>query len=377
VNGVEGSLGSGRPLSLIVTVPAYNEEATVGQAIREIPRSIPGVAQVQVLVCNDGSTDRTVAVAREAGADYVVSLRRNFGLTVAFGMALQAAIERGADVIVNIDADCQYLATEIPMLIAPILRGEADMVSGNRQVASLEHMPASKKYGNRIGSFMLRTVAGSQVVDASSGFRAFSRECALRLNPYIGHTYTHQTLIQATHTGMVVKEVPVTFRASARDGGQSRLIGGVGGHIVKSMGTILRTMTTYRPLAVMGGLGLLFLIAGALVGLIPIVAWIQQGNTEGHIQSLIASFVLILMGIQFVAFGLLADAVAANRRTTDEVLYRLRARASRQAPVRPMLDETVDASTPTLIQAPRPDIPAGGQTPSRSAPSNHAPVPGR
>ncbi len=342
MNGVEGSVGSGRPLRLIVTVPAYNEEATVGQAIREIPRSIPGVAQVQVLVCDDGSTDRTVAMAREAGADYVVSLRRNFGLTVAFGTALQAAIERGADVIVNIDADCQYLATEIPMLIAPILRGEADMVSGNRQVAALEHMPTSKKYGNRIGSFMLRAVAGSQVVDASSGFRAFSRECALRLNPYIGHTYTHQTLIQATHTGMVVKEVPVTFRASARDGGESRLIGGVGGHIVKSMGTILRTMTTYRPLAVMGGLGLLFLIAGALVGLIPIAAWIQQGNTEGHIQSLIASFVLILMGIQFVAFGLLADAVAANRRTTDEILYRLKKGSLRPSATRPSLGESVD-----------------------------------
>jgi hypothetical protein len=339
MSGAEGSFSAGLPAKLIVTIPAYNEEATVGQAIREIPRSVPGVARVAVLVCDDGSTDGTVQAAREAGADYIVSLRRNFGLTVAFGTALQAAVEQGADVIVNIDADCQYLASEIPMLIAPILRGEADMVSGNRQVASLEHMPASKKYGNRMGSFMLRTVAGSGVVDASSGFRAFSRECALRLNPYIGHTYTHQTLIQATHTGMVVKEVPVTFRPSARDNGESRLIGGVFGHIVRSMGTILRTMTAYRPLAVLGGLGLLFLILGALVGLIPILAWIQQGNTEGHIQSLIASFVLILMGIQFVVFGLLADAVAANRRTSDEILYRFRAGRSADGVIVSLLDE--------------------------------------
>jgi len=362
MNGLEGSFATGRPVKLIVTVPAFNEEATIGQAIREIPRSVPGVARVEVLVCDDGSTDRTVQVAREAGADYVVSLRRNFGLTVAFGTALQAAVEHGADVIVNIDADCQYLASEIPMLIAPILRGDADMVSGNRQVASLEHMPASKKYGNRIGSFMLRTVAGSGVVDASSGFRAFSRECALRLNPYIGHTYTHQTLIQATHTGMVVKEVPVTFRPSARDGGESRLIGGVFGHIVRSMGTILRTMTAYRPLAVLGGLGLLFLILGALVGLIPIVAWIQQGNTEGHIQSLIASFVLILMGIQFAVFGLLADAVSANRRVTDEILYRLKAGSRTDSAVVPLLEEPADVAEAAAAVG----FPTAGRNPSRA-----------
>jgi hypothetical protein len=326
-------------VKLIVTIPAYNEELTIAQAIREIPRSVAGFDKVEVLVCDDGSADRTAAVARDAGADHVIRLRRNFGLTTAFGTALQAAIERGADVVVNIDADCQYLAGEIPGLVAPILRGEADMVSGNRQVAKLAHMPASKKYGNRIGSLMLRTVAGSGVVDASSGFRAFSRECALRLNPYIGHTYTHQTLIQAKHNGMVVKEVPVTFRASARDGGESRLIGGVSSHIVKSLGTILRTMTAYRPLAVLGGLGLLFLIAGGLFGLIPLVSWIQQGDTSGHIQSLIASIVLILMGIQFAVFALLADAVAANRRMTEEILYRLKAGHASDSVILPPLEE--------------------------------------
>lgn len=329
-------------MKLIVTIPAYNEELTLGQAIREIPRSIPGISKVEVLVCDDGSRDRTSEVARESGADYVIRLRRNFGLTIAFGTALQAAIEHGADIVVNIDADCQYVADEIPTLIQPILNGEADMVSGDRQVAKLEHMPASKKYGNRIGSLMLRTVAGSPVVDASSGFRAFSRECALRLNPYIGHTYTHQTLIQATHNGMVVKEVPVTFRASAREGGQSRLIGGVSTHIVKSLGTIVRTMTSYRPLAVMGGLGLLFLFVGGLIGLIPLVSWIQQGDTAGHLQSLIASFVLVVMGIQFIVFGLLADAVAANRRTTEEILYRLKSGAADAAAIVPPLEAPAD-----------------------------------
>lgn len=227
------------------------------------------------------------------------------------------------------------------------------MVSGDRQVAGLDHMPPSKKFGNRMGSYLLRSVAGSQVHDASSGFRAFSRECALRLNPYIGHTYTHQTLIQALHNGMVIKEVPITFRRAARTGGQSRLISGVSGHIMKSLGTILRTMVTYRPLSVLGGLGVLFLVAGGLVGLLPLVAWIEQGNTEGHLQSLIASIVLILMGIQFAIFGLIADTISANRRMTEEVLYRLKHGTRKESAILPPLEEPLDnASSLTDVRVP-------------------------
>jgi hypothetical protein len=326
-------------VKLVVTIPAHNEELTIGRAIREIPRSIPGVSSVEVLVSDDGSTDQTADVARKAGADQVIRLRRNFGLTIAFGAALQAAVERGADIIVNIDADCQYVADEIPRLIAPILRGEADMVSGDRGVARLEHMPRSKKYGNRLGSFMLRRVAGTGVSDASSGFRAFSRECALRLNPYIGHTYTHQTLIQARHNGMVVREVPVTFRPSARSNGESRLIGGVMGHVLRSLGTIVRTLTTYRPLSVLGGLGIAFWVAGGLMALIPITGWIERGSIDGHLQSMIASIVLFLMGLQFVVFGLLADAVSANRRLTEEILYRIRAGSADVRAILPPLEE--------------------------------------
>lgn len=309
---------------LIVMIPAYNEAATIGAVIREIPRRLPGVSSVEVLVCDDGSADETVTKALEAGADHVVRLRRNFGLTTAFATGMQAALSLGADIIVNTDADGQYVASDIPKLVAPILEGVADMVSGDRQVRALSHMPPSKKYGNRLGSWMLRAVAESPVHDASSGFRAFSRQCALRLNPFIGHTYTHQTLIQAAHSGMVVKEVPVAFRPSAREGGASRLIGGVGSHIVKSLTTIIRTMTAYRPLAVLGRLGLLFLIGAGAVGLIPTVNWIQQGNTEGHLQSLIVSAVLALVGLQLLVLGLLADALSSNRRLTEEVLFLLR-----------------------------------------------------
>jgi hypothetical protein len=312
-------------VKLIVMIPAYNEEATIGAVIRDVPRAFDGISSVEVLVCDDGSRDRTVEAALAAGADHVVRLRRNFGLTTAFSTGLQAALALGADVIVNTDADGQYDGREIARLIEPILRGEADMVSGNRQVAGLDHMPWSKRYGNQLGSWMLRAVASSPVQDASSGFRAFTRECALRLNPFIGHTYTHQTLIQAAHSGLVVKEVPVTFRASAREGGKSRLIGGVGSHIVRSLGTIVRSLTTYRPLAVLGRLGIVFILLAAVVGLIPIINWIQQGNTVGHVQSLITAAALALVGLQLLVLGLLADTVGANRRLTEEVLYLLKA----------------------------------------------------
>ena len=179
MNGAEG-FAAGKPVKLIVTIPAFNEEATVAQAIREIPRSMPGVARVEVLVCDDGSTDRTAQVARMAGADYLITLRRNSGLTVAFGTALQAAVEHGADIVVNIDADCQYLASEIPMLIAPILRGEADMVSGNRQVASLNtcRRPRSTATGSAASCLARWPAAGSWTRRAASAPSAESARCA-------------------------------------------------------------------------------------------------------------------------------------------------------------------------------------------------------
>lgn len=314
-------------MKLVVMIPAYNEEATLARAIREIPRTMFGVSRVEVVVIDDGSKDRTADVAFEAGADEVLSLKRNAGLTVAFRTGLATALRRGADVIVNTDADCQYVGAEIPELIAPILSGEADLVSGDRQVERLEHMAPAKQYGNRAGSWLLRTIAGSPVRDASSGFRAFSRECALRLNPTIGHTYTHQTIIQAVNSGLVIRETPITFRISAREGGHSRLISGVWSHIAKSLLTIVRTLTTYKPLAVLGGTGLVLLALGLLVGLIPVTNWIAQGSTDGHVQSLILALVLALMGVVFVVFGLLADTVSATRRLAEETLYQVKLQA--------------------------------------------------
>jgi hypothetical protein len=309
---------------LVVIIPAYNEEPTVGRAVGEVPRDLPGIGRVEVLVVDDGSTDGTAASALAAGADAVVRLRENSGLTRAFTVGLQAAVERGADIVVNTDADCQYDGKEIANLISPILSGEADLVSGDRQVSSLDHMTRSKQLGNRFGSWMLRVAADSPLQDASSGFRAFSRECALRLQPAIGNTYTHQTIVQAAHAGMVIREIPVTFRPSAREGGHSRLISSVGGHIVRSAVTIMRTLVAYRPLSVLGTTGLVVLALGGVFALIPLSDFITTGDTSGHLQSLIASVALGIAGIVLLLFGLLADAVAANRRVTEEILYRLR-----------------------------------------------------
>lgn len=319
-NGLMSENGQPR---LVVMIPAYNEAPTIGQAIREVPRRLPGIGRVEVLVVDDGSKDGTGDAALAAGADAVITLKRNAGLTRAFATGLQAAVERGADIIVNTDADCQYDGREIGELIAPILAGEADLVSGDRQIETLDHMTGSKSFGNRFGSWMLRIAAGSPFKDASSGFRAFTRECALRLNPTIGNTYTHQTIIQAIHAGMVVREVPVTFRRSAREGGHSRLISSVGRHIVRSAVTIMRTLTAYRPLSVLGVSGLALLVLAGLIALIPLRDYIT-GDTAGHLQSLIASVAFGIAGLLLLLFGLLADAVSANRRVTDEVLYRIK-----------------------------------------------------
>ncbi len=309
---------------LVVIIPAYNEALTVGRAIAEVPRQLPGVGSIEVLVIDDGSTDATVDQAMAAGADAVISLRQNAGLTRAFATGLQAAVERGADIVVNTDADCQYDGRQIADLIAPILAGEADLVSGDRQVVTLDHMTRSKQWGNRFGSWMLRIAAGSPLQDASSGFRAFTRECALRLQPAIGNTYTHQTIVQAIHAGMVVREVPVTFRRSAREGGESRLISSVGGHIVRSAVTIMRTLVAYRPLSVLGAGGLVLLAFAGLIALIPLSDFLSTGDTSGHLQSLIAAVALGIAGLLLLLFGMLADAVSANRRVTEELLYRVR-----------------------------------------------------
>ncbi len=306
---------------LIVMIPAYNEEKTIGKVISEIPRQIENIEKVEVLVVDDGSTDRTFQEAKEANADYFVRNNMNMGLAYTFQRGLDIALKLGANIIVNTDADNQHNQKEIPKLIKPILNGEADIVSGNRQVEKLDHMVAVKKYGNILGSRFVRKVSGSEIKDASSGFRAYSKEAALRLFITSKHTYTHQSLIQAKNKKLRVVEIPVEFRK--RDG-ESKLIKSIPSHIKKSVSTIIRTVLMYNPMKVLGYIGgiLIFL------GLIPMVRWvylsyiIRDGGM--HIQSLLLGLLLMVFGGLSVLLGFLSDLIAMNREHLEEILYRIK-----------------------------------------------------
>lgn len=311
-----------KKLKLIVQIPAYNEEKSIQDVIKEIPKKIAGIDIVEILVIDDGSKDNTAESAKKAGADYVIRNTKNQGLAFTFQRGLNEALKLGADIIVNTDADFQYDQREIPSLIQPILDGKADIVSGNRQVEKLDHMIKAKKYGNMVGSKVVKMSAGYDIIDASSGFRAYSKEAALRLFVMSKHTYTHETLIQAGRKNLKVIEVPVTFRK--RDG-HSKLIKSVSSHVKKSLVAITRNTLMYNSLRFFSYIGL-FLIA---LGLIPFIRWyilsyitLDGGN---HIQSLLVGIMLIVFGGLSVLIGLISDIIAINRKHLEEILYRVKA----------------------------------------------------
>ena len=312
-------------MKLIVTIPAYNEEANIAEVIAEVPRSIIGIASVEVLVVDDGSTDGTVEVARAAGADYVISHGRNQGLAAAFRTALREALRRGADIIVNTDADNHYDQSRIPDLMQPLLRNEAEIVVGNRVLTGLRMRPVNK-YGNRLANFIMQRLLRMPDVDVSSGFRAYTKEAAFKLNVLFNHTYTHETLVHALDQGMRVVSVPLPARHVDRP---SRLIRSVPSHVWRASKVILSSFTLYRPLQVWGALGMLF----ALLGSIPFFRFLYffaQGEGDGHIQSLVAGSALLFLGAQTLIAGMLASAIGWNRRLIEDVLYRQKVDESRR-----------------------------------------------
>ncbi|MBI5289485.1 MAG: glycosyltransferase family 2 protein [Chloroflexi bacterium] len=315
--------GDTRPrLNLIVTIPAHNEEENIGDVIREIPREMPGVASVRVLVLDDGSTDATVTTAWAAGADYVISHNRRLGLARTFKDAIDAALSRGADVIVNTDADNHYDQSRIPDLIAPIVAGRADIVVGSRGVRQVK-MKASHRYGNLAGSTMVRKLVGlPDDIDVSSGFRAYDREAAMRMNVIAGYTYTHETLIAAMEQGMTIVDVPIPAREVQRP---SRLMGGVFGHIARALAVIMRSYAVYQPIRTFSVLGILFVLLGSYP-LLRFVYFYWQGDGEGHIQSLIIGGVMTTVGAQVFVLSLVASALSWTRRMIEELLYRERRR---------------------------------------------------
>lgn len=304
-------------MKVIVTIPAYNEEESITEVIKSIPREMDGVTSVEVLVISDGSTDTTVTKAQEAGADYVLENYRNLGLAQTFQRLMEEAYIRGADIMVNTDADNQYDQGQIPDLIAPVMARQADMVIGDRQVAHLDHMPPSKKIGNRLGSAIIRLLAGTSVTDASSGFRALSRDMIKRIRIFSAHTYTHESIIHATHFGFRIAEVPVTFRA--RQDGGSRLISGVLSHIMKSGVVIVRSILMYKAYKFLVIIGSVTMGIGVLIGLRFLVFYITQGG-QGMIQSLILASILIAIGFSTIITGVLADQIKLNRLLLERLL---------------------------------------------------------
>ena len=305
---------------LIIQIPCLNEAQTLPATLADLPKSIPGVDAIEVLVIDDGSRDGTSDVARACGVDHIVRLRRNKGLAAAFQAGIDACLKAGADFIVNTDADNQYAGHEIPTLLAPLLRGEADICIGDRNIAGLSHMSWRKRQLQRLGSWVVRQVSNTTVPDTTSGFRAYTREAALRMTIVSEFSYTLESIIQAGKKRMAIAHVPITVNPRTRE---SRLFDSIFSYIKRSGATIVRIYAMYEPLKVFTYLGLA--IAGAgFAGLVRFVYYYFEGQAFRHIASLIAAAVLLIVGFQVLVIGLLADVISGNRKLLEDLLYRVR-----------------------------------------------------
>ena len=307
-------------MKLIIQIPCYNEEAMLPETVRDLPESLPGVDEIEVLVVDDGSCDGTAEVAEALGVDHVIRLKSNQGLAYAFTAGLNTALRAGADIIVNTDADNQYRGEEIERLIQPLLDGEADIAVGDRGVAALEHFSPLKRRLQRWGSWIVERVAGIPIPDATSGFRALTRDAAMRLTVLSDYTYTLETLIQAGARRMAVTYVPVRTNPQTR---QSRLIGSVPSFLAVSAITILRFFAMYRPLRLFLGLGALLIGGGVVIG-VRFLYYFLAGAGTGKVQSLILAAILTIVGFQVCMIGLMADLVRLNRKMLEETVFRVR-----------------------------------------------------
>ena len=306
-------------MKLIVQIPAFNEETTIAQALRDVPKRIDGVTSIETLVIDDGSSDKTVDAARKAGATHILQLKTHRGLSAAFVAGIDAALRLGADIIVNTDADNQYAGADIARLVAPIVKGTAELVIGDRDVARSPHMSALKRLLQRFGSWTVGLASGVSVSDVTSGFRAFSREAATQINVFNPFTYTLETVIQAGNRNLGVQSVVVRTNAPTRP---SRLYSGMGTYLRKSVATIFRIYTLYRPLKTFFALGTLLVLAGAAIG--ARFLWFYFHGDGGHVQSLILAAVFLITGFHTWLIALLADLIAVNRRLTEDVLIRVK-----------------------------------------------------
>jgi len=307
-------------MKLIIQIPAFNEEATIAQALRDLPKKIEGVTSVETVVIDDGSTDKTAEAARKAGATHILQLKTHRGLSAAFVAGIDAALRLGADIIVNTDADNQYAAADVARLVGPIAKGAADVVIGDREVATSPHMSAFKRFLQRVGSWTVGKASGLRVTDVTSGFRAFSRDAAMQINVFNPFTYTLETVIQAGNRNLGVQSVAVRTNAPTRP---SRLYRGIGTYLRKSVATIFRIYTLYRPLKTFFAIGTVLMFLGIVLGA-RFLWYFAQGERNGHVQSLILASVFLVTGFQTWLIALLADLIAVNRRLTEDVLIRVK-----------------------------------------------------
>lgn len=305
---------------LIIQIPCYNEEGTLGITLAELPRTLPGVDEIEWLIINDGSLDRTVEVAQACGVDHIINLPYHQGLAKGFMAGLDGCLKAGADIIVNTDADNQYCAKDIPKLIQPILEGRAEIVIGARPIQEIKHFSPAKKLLQKLGSWVVRIASKTNIPDAPSGFRAFSRESALKLNVFSEYTYTLETIIQAGQQGMIITSVPIKTNGDLRP---SRLVKSIPIYIQRSILVILRIFMVYQPLKFFTVLGSIPFSVGFLLGVRWLIIFFS-GTIRTHLPSLILSAILILIGVQLWVLGLVADLLSVNRRILEDTRLKLR-----------------------------------------------------
>lgn len=308
-------------MKVIIQIPCLNEEETLPATLADLPREIEGVDEIETLVIDDGSTDRTVEVAQECGVDHIVKLPNNRGLATGFQAGLDACLKLGADIVVNTDADNQYSGSDIPKLVTPILAGDAEMVVGDREVTGIEHFSPAKKSLQKFGSWVVRQLSDTPVTDATSGFRAYNREAALQLLVVDSFTYTLESLIQAGKGNVAVGEVKIATNAKTRE---SRLFGSTSTYVRRNGLAILRIYTRYEPLKVFSILGLIAALAAFGAWTPFLFDWIVNGDRDGHLQSLLLGAMLFIIAIQLFALGIIGDLLAGQRVMTQRVYERVR-----------------------------------------------------
>jgi len=307
-------------VKLIIQIPCFNEEATLPATLRDLPGSIEGIDCIETLVIDDGSTDRTSEVAREHGVNHIVRLTKNRGLAKAFMFGIDHALKAGADIVVNTDADNQYCGEDIASLVRPILEGKAEVVIGNRQVETIRHFSPLKKFLQKSGSWVVRQLSGTNIPDATSGFRAYSREAALQIHVVSDYTYTLETIISAGKKNLAIDHVPVRTNPKLRE---SRLIPNLRTYLQQSLVTLIKVYSMYKPLKVFTLVGGTSFLAGFAIGL-RYLFYFFQGQSQGHVQSLILSAILVILGVQVMMMGIAAELIAINRQLLEDIQLRIK-----------------------------------------------------